>query len=530
MDELSKTFPMDDTEFNRYFPFPSARDGQREIVEEILNHYREGKRAVVLCAPTAVGKSGIATFFARYFGSAYILTGQKTLQNQYMSDFKKIGMRMIKGKYNYKCKMNPKLKCDMGVCASSNVDCSDCTYTVARENAYSSPLTVFNYTYFLNMVRTSYKHHSSREFLVLDECHGVEGQLIDFMTVKLSVDDFKEFEVRGMVKFPKDYLSEDEKFEWLFGPARSSIKTTLAYEQSELEDMHLDDPNYYDQSRKVSYLDTLVCMINRLEEQMLGSGCDGVCIQNKTYDITFKPLKASSYGDHFLHSYGDRILAMSATVFDKDQFCRDVGLDPEVTAFVSCDSPIPTERRLVYDLNAVSLSYKNKEKNKPLLAELVSDIMEMHEGQRGIIHTVSYDIAKYLMETINTDRFVMPRGETREDELEKFIKSDREDLVLISPSLTEGISLDDDLSRFTIVCKLPYGNIGDPWIKKRMNLSQRWYNNETIQSLVQMTGRSVRSADDHAVSYILDNSFQWFYKNNGSRFPDWWKNSLRKMT
>jgi len=531
MTNYSEDLQMTDEAFNNFFPFPSTRDGQQDIVMEVLEQYRNGKKAVVLCAPTAVGKSAIAVCLARYFGTAYILTGQKTLQNQYMNDFKNIGMQMIKGKYNYQCQMNPRLKCDMGVCTSTKMTgCSDCTYTRARESAYTSNLSVFNYTYFLNMVRTNYKHHIPRDFIVLDECHGVEGQLIDFMTVKLSIEDFKEHEVRGLVKFPKENLSEEAKFEWLYGPARSSIKTAFVYETSELEDMHMDDPNYYNQTRKVSYLDTLICMINRLEEQQHDSENDGVCIQNKTYDITFKPLKCSSYGEDFLHNYGRKILAMSATVFDKDQYCKDVGLNPETTAFVQCESPIPADRRLVYDLNAVSLSYKNKEKNKPMLAELVTDILDMHEGQRGIIHTVSYDIAKFLMETIVTDRFVMPRGATREETIDKFMKSGRDDLVLISPSLSEGISLDDNLSRFTVVCKLPYGNLGDPWIKKRMNISQRWYNNETIQSLVQMTGRSVRSKDDHAVSYILDSSFEWFYNSNGQRFPDWWKESLRKLT
>jgi len=356
---------------------------------------------------------------------------------------------------------------------------------------------------------------------LVSNCHNVETELINFMTVKFSIDDFKKFELPRLLRFPNENWSEDDKFEWLYTEARDTLKKKYVWEHSQFQDMDKNDPNYYLQSRKTSYLDTLICMINRLEEV----NDTGVCIQNGMYGITFKPLRSSTYGN-MLHEFGDRILAMSATVFDKDQFCKDVGLDPKTTGFVSCDSPIPAEKRPVLNLGAVDLSYRNKQENLPYLVQYIEKILETHPNERGIIHTVSYDIAKYIIENVNTDRFVMPRGKTRDAEINRFKSSYRDDLVLISPSLTEGISLDDDLSRFTVVCKLPYGNLGDPWIKKRMGISQQWYNNQTIQTLVQMTGRSVRSKDDEAITYILDKSFSWFYRQNQSKFPDWWKTSL----
>jgi len=166
----TKTF---DKDFNSYFPFPEARDGQREIIQEVLDLYlKEDKRAVVLCAPTAVGKSAIAVTVANYLGSSYLLTSQKQLQQQYMNDFeRRCGMKLIKGKYNFQCIKNSKLKCDMGDCIGKTSDCgSKCPYTRARNSAYSSDLTVFNYAYFLNMTRSDFKHHVPRNFMILDEC------------------------------------------------------------------------------------------------------------------------------------------------------------------------------------------------------------------------------------------------------------------------------------------------------------------------------------------------------------------------
>ncbi len=162
-------------DFNSCFPFPEARDGQREIIQQVLDLYhKENKRAVVLCAPTAVGKSAIAVTIANYLGSSYLLTSQKQLQQQYMNDFeRRCGMKLIKGKYNFNCIKKPSLKCDMGACigkTQSDTCGTKCPYTRARNAAYSSDLTVFNYAYFLNMTRADFHEHRPRDFMILDEC------------------------------------------------------------------------------------------------------------------------------------------------------------------------------------------------------------------------------------------------------------------------------------------------------------------------------------------------------------------------
>ena len=41
-----------------------------------------------------------------------------------------------------------------------------------------------------------------------------------------------------------------------------------------------------------------------------------------------------------------------------------------------------------------------------------------------------------------------------------------------------------------------------------------------------MTGRGMRSADDHCDSYILDANFERFYGQNKSMFPPWWREAV----
>ena len=92
--------------------------------------------------------------------------------------------------------------------------------------------------------------------------------------------------------------------------------------------------------------------------------------------------------------------------------------------------------------------------------------------------------------------------------------------VLLSPSMTEGVDLKGDLSKFQVICKVPYPYLGDPIVKKRMNKNKGWYGLQTAKSIVQSCGRSVRSSKDTAVTYILDSDWDRFYTRNKNIFPE----------
>jgi Rad3-related DNA helicase len=98
--------------------------------------------------------------------------------------------------------------------------------------------------------------------------------------------------------------------------------------------------------------------------------------------------------------------------------------------------------------------------------------------------------------------------------------------VLISPSMTEGLDLRDDLSRFQVICKVPYPFL-DPYTRKRMEIDDKWYQLKTALTLVQATGRSVRSATDYANTYILDSAFEQFLLRNADILPNWWKDAIQ---
>ena len=74
------------------------RDGQREIIEAICNSYIEDPNAtLVVDAPTGAGKSLIAMWSAHVLkelgNRGYLITSDLSLQDQYESDFYRLGLR-----------------------------------------------------------------------------------------------------------------------------------------------------------------------------------------------------------------------------------------------------------------------------------------------------------------------------------------------------------------------------------------------------------------------------------------------------
>ena len=75
--------------------------------------------------------------------------------------------------------------------------------------------------------------------------------------------------------------------------------------------------------------------------------------------------------------------------------------------------------------------------------------------------------------------------------------------VLLSPSMSEGVDLKGDASRFQILCKVPYPYLGDKLVKKRMYKWKWWYPLQTAKTIVQSVGRMVYVIEDKEYSINL---------------------------
>ncbi|MFY9794396.1 MAG: helicase C-terminal domain-containing protein [Candidatus Nitrosopolaris sp.] len=128
---------------------------------------------------------------------------------------------------------------------------------------------------------------------------------------------------------------------------------------------------------------------------------------------------------------------------------------------------------------------------------------------------------------INKRRLLVTDPEIQRDEVIAEHVNSTKPTVLISPSLHTGLDLKDDLSRFQVITKVPYPNLGDRWINEKKKMSGQWYNWQTALKLVQGYGRSIRSKEVWAKTYVLDSAFGYFTKKNNNILPDWFTKAIR---
>jgi Rad3-related DNA helicase len=163
----------------------------------------------------------------------------------------------------------------------------------------------------------------------------------------------------------------------------------------------------------------------------------------------------------------------------------------------------------------------------PKIARAVQEILREHSGVKGIIHCHSYKIVSYLRKHIKDKRLLFHGSDDRDEVLKKHVAA-KTPTVLVSPSMSEGVDLKGDLARFQVILKVPYPSLGDKLVRKRMHKWDWWYPMQTVKTVVQAVGRAVRSADDHAVTYILDADWSRFESKHGELLPKGFKDCIRR--
>jgi ATP-dependent DNA helicase DinG len=243
---------------------------------------------------------------------------------------------------------------------------------------------------------------------------------------------------------------------------------------------------------------------------------------NEVTSVELKPLDVSPYCTHVFKQC-NKTLMTSATILDSKAFCRSLGLEVK---FIRVESDFPLQNRPIHALNIAHLNFDNLQLQevKTKIAIAIDDIMTSHKNQKGIIHTTSYAQLDFIRKNIshtNKRRFLATDHEIQRDEvIAKHVNSTKP-TVLISPSLFTGLDLKDDLSRFQIITKVLYPDLGDGWINEKRKLSRQWYNWQTGLRLVQGYGRSVRSKEDWAKTYVLDSAFGPFVNRNKNILRNW---------
>ena len=541
---LKELYPHIDDDIIENFPFEEPRLGQLDIIQDINDAIRKGFKYIVLEAGTGTGKSAIATTLAKMYESAYILTMTKQLQSQYSDEF---DFPLVKGRGNFAC-LNDNLEttCDMGTCkttpANSNFSClygvaknptldaelafedsfggtvfyqshDHCHYWNQKANAINSPITLMNYDYAI--VELNYvKHFGTRSLLILDEAHNIENKLMSTMEVTL-YNRTLENDISKVIS--PQTLKDGELEDW---------KMEIEAICDSYEDINLKEVT----KNKADRIRSTIYRLKTLRDNLEKEPRNWVIDTDENVGVTFKPLRVHHYAKDNLLKYGDVVIFMSATILSHKMFSKWLGLNPAEVYHIKVDSPFSKEKRpIILDL-AGKMSANRIKNTAPKTIPILQEILKKHEGDKGLIHTHSYKCQQYITRNLNNSRLISHTSQNREQIL-NFFEKDENPLVLVSPSMSEGVDLPYDKCRFQIIYKIPFPYLGDKQVNMRMKRDKKWYAYKTVMTLMQAYGRGMRAEDDSCYTYIIDSDINMLFKSPMYRslIPDFFKEAVVRV-
>ncbi len=429
-----------------------------------------------------------------------------------------------------------------------------CLYYDQKHKGLTINHTIMNYRYFFTLCKFTSNDIATRSLIVFDEAHSMEEQMIDFAKFVFTRNGMQQLVPE--FKFP--VCSKTEKFDIQYWrqyliALKASLDKAITFltesnhhERTKLLKGIQKDPyvkgildsskvklteEYTDDFRKM--VDKLSELIKSLQAQpenwvirtVLEKSSNGIDM------IEFVPLDISQYFQP-IYEKGNIILCMSATILDKNAFCKSVGLPLDKVKYIPVQSDFPVENRLIYPMSVQKLNSRTlqDEKVQETIAKSIDKILDKHSRDKGIIHTTSYKQSNFIknhLSSTNRARIIETGYQLDRVKLLSDHRQRTDASVLMSPSLHTGLDLKDELSRFQVMVKVPYPDMGDRWIKAKMEKSQEWYNWQTALKLVQAYGRSIRSKTDYAKTYILDSQFAYFVSMNRNILPKWFTDAIR---
>lgn len=496
------------------FPGDSFRKGQRESIEQIYDAFERGYKFVVLEAPTGVGKSFIGMTFARAARECHLLTIQKILQDQYARDFGDEAF-VMKGRSAYTCAADPAHTCATGPCRRNKAlrQTVVCPYRAALQLANEAKITIHNFDSFYYQARIG--SFSFRDLVIVDEAHNIENKFLGFMQFSISNRDDPTFRI--------PQYTEIQQYDGFLRDHREVVRRNLEVlesreELSEEEQRRADELSDLD-SRLQRYIAIRSC----------GSDIEYVCdyVERDSWQtVTFRPVFVGSFLQSDLFLRGSRFLMMSATILDKSIFCESIGVQEDEVAFIQVPSVFPVKNRPIIRKYAGLMSYKHIDATLPKSLGVVRQILDKFPDRKGIIQTHSEKIAWYIKNNLFDARLTFRRDYASVDEMMR-VHTTKAGSFIVASGLREGLDLHGDLSQVQILMKVPYLDLSDKRVVRRKELNTAWYGYQACLHFVQILGRSVRSENDKAVTYIVDEGFELFYRMNRRFIPSYIKEAIR---
>jgi Rad3-related DNA helicase len=217
---------------------------------------------------------------------------------------------------------------------------------------------------------------------------------------------------------------------------------------------------------------------------------------------------------------------MSGTIIDKELFCDINGINPKEAIYYSIPSPFDAQNRKIFYLPMGKMSWEKKEETFKNYVEVLPKILKKYSGKKGIIHTNSFELSGWIKEAVSDDRLLFHDSDNKNEILQHHYQTDKPS-VIVSPSMSTGVSFDHDRARFQVIAKIPYPSLGSQKNKMRKQQNPNYYAWKTCCGIIQMCGRAVRSHTDFADTIIIDSSFGDVLRYSSKYLPQWFLSSVQ---
>lgn len=531
-----------------------GRDFRQNQLEVIRFAIESPKPVVVIEAPTGSGKSLVGSVLCKLSKDSIYLVHSKTLQDQIMEDFPEF--EILKGRANYPCILDMSVTCadcqyvDPSRCKNHGRKCASihaqhpdiaemcngkdrscrnyepncsmwdyCTYPLQKKKVVKHPLRVLNYSYYLT--EANYVgQFSGIPFVVCDEADVLENELLGFIQISISDYQMRRFGV-SQPRF-KTSTAKDGVASWKEWAAELSYKVTAEIESKRKSgELSRKDSEYYG-----GILSKLKAFMGMVDKTWI---YDVVGNEGTNRHHVFKPVWITpDMTSDYLRKHSEKIVLMSATFPAPGAIAKTLGIPLDDMDYMEVPSNFRVENRPIYMWPVINVSAKTSDDDYRKLMDKIVEIINFSENinSKGMIHTCNYKLARMVMQL--SPRMLGHVTENRNEVLEKF-KESSEPLILVSPSMERGISLNDDLARWMIITKASFPDLNDKQVSARLYGSRDgkyWYDSITAQTIEQMCGRATRHKDDTCRIYMLDGHIERIVTSHPRMFSGYFRECL----
>lgn len=472
---------------------------------DIIRDMAENQNRIgIYVVPTGVGKS--LCYLSTAIMSrerSIILTSTKGLQDQLEREFGNL-ISVVKGKANFPCPISWKgYNCDRGPC-NWGYDCSlyrtTCPYYAQIRKGAESSIVVTNYAFWMSNDTQSLGKFN---LLIMDEAHDAGEQLLSHVSMTIKREDVTRY------------------IEWTTHTSPSAIMEWLRILKGRLEDR-------VRKSLAAGRMDDMKPLaILRDLDKLAYIKPYNLILDNRGNSIHADAISPADLAEPLLLRRVPRVIMTSATVSSREATFLGVGSvkDGDVT-IREYPSIFEKHRRRVIHIPCVKVDHRMTTAHLNQWVGVIDNIIAKRMMEKGIIHAVSYNRCDHI-KNMSCYGGIMTthRGLNTQEVVEEFKRS-KAPSILVSPAVGTGYDFPDEDCRWQIVAKLQFPD-GRPLIMKaRAKNDPEYAVNQCIQSLVQASGRGVRTPTDHADTFVVDNHIQWLVGRYRHLFPRWWLESL----